>query len=72
VESGRAGPGKACGQLERIRLESLARSMVTFVAFIPFFAFAKLGFVLGEGKLDKLFFRRRSAEKSDLSTDEMP
>ena len=53
------------------RDELLARCMVTFVAFIPFFAFGELERVLGEGKLGKLFFRRRSAAESDLSTDEM-
>lgn len=35
----------------------LARCLVTFVAFIPFFAFRELGRVLGEGKLIVLFFR---------------
>ena len=54
------------------RYELLARCMVMFVAFIPFFAFEELERVLGEGKLGKLFFRRRSAAESDLSTDEMP
>ena len=54
------------------RYELLARCMVTFVAFIPFFAFEELERVLGEGKLGKLFFRRRSAAESGLSTDEMP
>jgi len=54
------------------RLELLARSMVTFVAFIPFFAFEELGLVLGEGKLGKLFFRRRSAAESDLSYHQRP
>ena len=54
------------------RYELLARCMVMFVAFIPFFAFEELERVLGEGKLGKLFFRRRSAGESDLSTDEMP
>jgi len=54
------------------RLELLARSMVTFVAFIPFFAFEELGLVLGEGKLGKLFFRRRSATESGQYTDEIP
>jgi hypothetical protein len=48
--------------------ELLARCMVTFVAFIPFFAFGELGLVLGEGKLGKLFFRRRSAEESEKNT----
>ena len=52
--------------------ELLARCMIMFVAFIPFFAFEELERVLGEGKLGKLFFRRRSAAESDLSTDEMP
>jgi hypothetical protein len=54
------------------RYELLARCMVMFVAFIPFFAFEELERVLGEGKLGKLFFRRRSAAESDPSTDEMP
>ncbi|SPF39055.1 conserved membrane hypothetical protein [Syntrophobacter sp. SbD1] len=45
--------------------ELLARCLVTFVAFIPFFAFEELGRVLGEGKLLKLLFRRRSAAESD-------
>ena len=52
--------------------ELLARCMIMFVAFIPFFAFEELERVLGEGKLGKLFFRRRSAAESDLSPDEMP
>jgi hypothetical protein len=52
--------------------ELLARCMVTVVAFVPFFAFEELGLLLGEGKLGKLFFRRRSAAESYLSTDEMP
>jgi len=41
--------------------ELLARCLVTFFAFIPFFAFRELGTVLGEGKLQNLFFRRRAA-----------
>jgi hypothetical protein len=52
--------------------ELLARCMIMFVAFIPFFAFEELERVLGEGKLGRLFFRRRSAEASGLSTDEKP
>ena len=39
--------------------ELLAGCLVTFVAFIPFFAFRELGRVLGEGKIWGLFFRRR-------------
>jgi hypothetical protein len=50
--------------------ELLARCMVTFFAFIPFFAFRELGRVLGEGKMHRLFFRRRIAPESDPVTHE--
>ena len=40
--------------------ELLAGGLVTFVAFIPFFAFRELGRVLGEGKIWTLFFQRRA------------
>jgi hypothetical protein len=40
--------------------ELLAGCLVTFVAFIPFFAFRELGRVLGEGKIWTLFFQRRA------------
>ena len=43
----------------------LARGLVVFFAFIPFFAFKELGRVLGEGKIAGLFFRRRTAAESD-------
>jgi hypothetical protein len=43
------------------RDEILARCLVTFFAFIPFFAFRELGMLLGEGKLRSLFFRRNVA-----------
>lgn len=46
--------------------ELLARCLVTFVAFLPFFAFRELGRVLGEGKISELFFRRKAATESDL------
>lgn len=46
------------------RDEILARCLVTFFAFIPFFAFRELGMLLGEGKLRKLFFRRNTAAGS--------
>jgi hypothetical protein len=45
----------------------IARCLVTFFAFIPFFAFKELGRVLGEGKIRALFFRRRAATESDPS-----
>lgn len=38
--------------------EILSRCVITFFAFIPFFAFRELGMLLGEGKLRALFFRR--------------
>jgi hypothetical protein len=41
------------------RDELLARCLLTFFAFIPFFAFKELGRVMGEGKLGALFFSRR-------------
>lgn len=40
--------------------ELLARCLVMFVAFIPYFAFRELGRILGEGKIWALFFRRRA------------
>jgi hypothetical protein len=46
--------------------ELLAGCLVTFVAFIPFFAFRELGRLLGEGKIWALFFRR----KADLTIEE--
>lgn len=51
--------------------ELLARCMMTFVAFIPFFAFDELERVLGEAKLGKRFFRRRSAAESGPTKNEM-
>jgi hypothetical protein len=58
------GEGLA-GGLKKIassgKYELLARCLVMFFAFIPFFAFRELGRVLGEGKLGALFFRRTAA-----------
>lgn len=41
--------------------EFLARSIVLFVTFIPFFALWETGRVLGHGKLAALFLHRRTA-----------
>jgi hypothetical protein len=41
--------------------ELLARCMVTFFAFIPYFAFRELERVFGEGKILRMFFRRSAA-----------
>jgi hypothetical protein len=43
------------------RDEIISRCIVTFFAFIPFFALRELAIVLGEGKLHRLFFRRDAA-----------
>lgn len=52
--------------MSRGKYELLARCMMVFFAFIPFFAFRELGQVLGEGKLRELFFRRRVDAESTL------
>ena len=39
------------------KYEFLARCLMVFVVFIPFFGFKELGEILGEGKLGKLFLR---------------
>ncbi len=48
------------------KYELLARCMITFCAFVPFFAFRELARTFGEGKLWKLFFRRREATPPDF------
>jgi hypothetical protein len=58
------GKGLAYGVLELWHTgmdELLARCMVTFFAFIPFFAFQELEQVLGEGWIRKVFFHSRTA-----------
>jgi hypothetical protein len=65
------GEGLAGGIEEivgRGKYELLARCMVIFFAFIPFFAFRELGQLLGEGKLREMFFRRRVTTESNLAT----
>lgn len=52
------------GGLAELRAEGwyelLARCLITFVVFIPFFAFKELGRTFGqEGKVGRLFFRNR-------------
>lgn len=39
--------------------EILSRTLIKFVAFVPFFAFLELDIVFGEGKVYQLFFRKR-------------
>jgi hypothetical protein len=45
--------------------ELLARGMVVFSAFIPFFGFRELERVLGEGRVRILFIGRRGADAKD-------
>lgn len=57
-----AGTGAKAGVLKLInegRFEWLARCIVVFFAFIPFFAFRELAREMGEGKLWKLFFKQK-------------
>jgi cytochrome bd-type quinol oxidase subunit 2 len=52
--------GGLLGLIGKGHHELLAGCLVTFVVFIPFFAFRELGRVLGEGKIRDLFFRKRT------------
>ena len=64
------GHGLAGGVEELMRTgkyELLARCLITFVAFVPFFAFKELGRVLGEDNMRTLFFRGRAATTSELA-----
>jgi hypothetical protein len=45
--------------------EFLANVLVVFVAFIPFFGVKELGRVLGQDKIQALFFRRRDMDSAD-------
>jgi len=47
--------------LSRSREETLARTVMMVVTFIPFVALMEIDRVLGEGRLIALFFQRRSA-----------
>ena len=53
--------------LNTSKYEVLGKSLVTFCAFIPFFAFRELEQVLGTGRLYSLFFRARALTTSTLS-----
>jgi hypothetical protein len=48
----------------------LARALVVFSTFVPFFGFRELRRVLGEEKFGNLFFTSGRATKSDLLADE--
>ena len=55
------GKGVAAGihkVMNEGRDELLARSLLTFFSFVPFFAFKEIGRVLGHGKLSAMFFSR--------------
>lgn len=47
------------------RDEILSRCLITFFAFIPFFAFRELAEWMGEGKMHRLFFRKHATAGAD-------
>jgi hypothetical protein len=47
--------------MSQLDFERLAKALVVFFAFIPFFMVRELGRVLGKGAIARLFFQRRSA-----------
>jgi hypothetical protein len=46
------------------KYELIGRCLVTFFAFIPFFAFRELARAMGEGKMSHLFFRKKAVTES--------
>ena len=55
------------GALRNVRIDdALARSLLLFCTFLPFFAFRELSRVLGEDKLHDLFLQTREDAKPDL------
>jgi len=67
VLGGHGLAGGVAELMQKGKYELLARCLITFVAFIPFFAFKELGRVLGEDNMRTLFFRGRTATASDLA-----
>jgi len=64
LEAWLGGEGWAGGMTELLgkgKYELLAKCLVTFVAFVPFFAFGELERVLGKGHLREPLFSRRAA-----------
>ena len=59
--------GKAIvGAFREVRIDDLlARSVIIFLTFIPFFAFRELGRVMGPDKLRHMFFRTGAPSKSE-------
>jgi hypothetical protein len=62
----REGMAGAVAELRGLGIgEVLARSLVMFCAFIPFFALRETARVLGERRLDDLFLRSRASVERD-------
>ena len=54
------------GVFREVRIDDLlARSVIIFLTFIPFFAFRELGRVMGPDKLRDVFFRTGAPSKSE-------
>lgn len=68
------GKGLA-GGFEEIESEGiyalLARCLVTFIAFIPFFGFREIGRLLGEGSIRRLFFQK-GRPRNSISPKDQP
>ena len=47
----------------------LTLALLVFAALIPFVGFGELGRVIGEGKLEKLFFQRHSLESDQREAE---
>ncbi len=58
--------------LEKGWHQMLARCLLIFVIFIPYFAFREVGDLMGEGKLFELFFHQRSALPIQSADDSQP
>ena len=62
---GGLGPMGAVDEvMSRFNYEWLARALIVFFSFIPFFMVRQLGRVLGKGTIAGLFFQRRSAAEA--------
>jgi len=54
------------GAFREVRIDDLlARSVIIFLTFVPFFAFRELGRVMGPDKLRDVFFRTGAPSKSE-------
>jgi hypothetical protein len=55
-------PAQSFDDMFEKKYELIAECLVTFLAFIPFFGIRELARVMGKGKMQELFFRRRATQ----------